>query len=697
MSSALITLTSDITESEIISSATATNLNYHIISSTKIDVYSSDTDKVIAWTEQYKDCTDVQITEIKITPRLKYSTNITTNITTKSVNSAFTATDLVTIYNIPSPNTSTSVCVGVVSFGGGLYGTLQNSILTNGDVQSYWTSIGIPINSQPKVIIKTLDGAINNPSMNDSSATIENTIDIETIGGVCPSHNLTIILYIASSAYLSQFTTVLNYIYNTTVTVNSINYKPTIVSVSWGAPELYFDSTLLTNINSILTTMANTNINICTATGDNGSNDDVGGLLNYVDFPSSSPYVTAVGGTSLICPNKVYDNSTIETAWSSGGGGVSAVFSKPVYQQNLSGSYRSIPDVASNADPNTGVSYLINGQTYIYGGTSIAAPTIAGFLAAINNNQLLNSKLYTADSTCYHDISSGSNGGYNANVGYDNCTGKGTIIGNNLASYLNLIPSNILITSLVVNLTTLNLVLGQISQLNTIILPSNATNKVLSWTSSNPNVATVSNELITSLASGTTIISASTTDRSNLSTNTNVTVTVHAIKVTKVSLNNTSSILHPTNTLQLTATITPANVTNTNVTWTSSNSSVASVNQTGLVTAIKNGTVKITVKTVDGNKVATCTLNITIGVLSISISPPTTTLNIRQSKKLIPTILPTNSANKKVTWTSSNNAIATIKTDGKVTGISAGTVTITAITVDMGLTTTATVIINPII
>jgi uncharacterized protein YjdB len=237
-------------------------------------------------------------------------------------------------------------------------------------------------------------------------------------------------------------------------------------------------------------------------------------------------------------------------------------------------------------------------------------------------------------------------------------------------------------------------VVGKTNQLNTIILPNNATNKTLSWTSSNPNVATVSNGLVTSLASGTTIITASTTDGSTLSTNTNVTVTLPVIKVTKVSLNNTSFILHPTNTLQLTATITPANATDTNVTWKSSNPSIGSVNQSGLVTAIKNGTVNITVKTVDGNKIATCILTINIGVSSITISPTTTILNIRQRKKLIATILPTNSANKKVTWTSSNNAIATVKTDGTVTGISTGTVTITATTVDMGLTATATVTIN---
>lgn len=697
MSSALITLTSDITETEIISSATASNLNYYIMSPTKIDVYSIDTDKVIAWSEQYKDRTDIQISEIKLTSRLKYSKNKPdANITAKSTNlNYFTAADLATIYNIPSPNTSTSVCVGVLSFGGGLYGTLQNGVLTNGDVQAYWTSIGIPTNSQPKVIIKTMTGAVNNPNINDSGATIENTLDVQTIGGVCPNPNLTIILYISATNTLSQFNTLLNYMYNTPVTINSINYKPTIISISWGAPEIYYGSALLTSINTILANMASSNINICTATGDNGSNNGVGGLLNYVDFPSSSPYVTAVGGTSLICPNKVYDNSTVETAWSSGGGGISSVFFKPSYQQSISGNYRSIPDIASNADPNTGVGFLVNGETYIYGGTSVAAPTIAGFLAAINNNQLLNSKLYTATSTCYHDITVGSNGGYNARAGYDNCTGYGTIVGNILSSYLNS-SAAVLATSLVLNSSTLNLILGQTNQINTIILPNNATNKVLSWTSSDPTVATVINGFVRTIASGTTLITASTTDGSDITANTNVIVTVPIIDVTRVSLDKTSAVLHPTNTLQLSATVIPANATTKNVNWTSSNSILATVNQSGLVTALRNGTVKISVKTLNGNKIATCTLTITVGVASISISPSTANLIMKRSIKLTPTILPTNSANKAVIWTSSNNSIARVR-NGTVTGISVGTVTITATTVDMGLTATSTITINPIV
>ena len=287
---------------------------------------------------------------------------------------------------------------------------------SNGDVQAYWTSIGIAPANHPKVIVKGINGAINQPNSNDGGATMENTLDVEAIGGACPSANLTIILYIAPNSF-NQFAPLFNYMYSTNITVNGVNYKPNLISCSWGAPEIYFTSSQLSAIHSIFSTMANAGISICAATGDYGSNNGVGGTGNYVDFPSSDPYVTAVGGTTLVCPNNVYDSQTVETAWVSGGGGISAIYSKPAYQNNLSGTMRMTPDLASLADPNTGVVFTVNGQSMIIGGTSVAAPTIAGFLATICFKQFLNPFLYQAPySTCFHDIIRGSNGSYYANI-----------------------------------------------------------------------------------------------------------------------------------------------------------------------------------------------------------------------------------------------------------------------------------------
>ena len=299
MASILIPFTPEIQQSAI-----DAGLSTCLSDATTLDVYSSEINDLQSWLSSNH--ITAPPTLHKMTHRLQYNPSITPN----SINVPyFTMSQLRTIYNYPTPTISNYV-VGVVSFGGGLYGSVDSrGVLTNGDVHAYWTSIGIAPANQPKVIIVPFNGATNLPDINDGGSTMENTLDVEAIGGACPSANLTIILYIAPNT-LSQFPVLLNYMYSTNVTVGGVNYKPNLISCSWGAPEIYYGSTLLASINGILTTMSNAGINVCVATGDNGSNDGVGGTGNYVDFPSSNPYVTAVGGTTLVCPNNVYDGLT---------------------------------------------------------------------------------------------------------------------------------------------------------------------------------------------------------------------------------------------------------------------------------------------------------------------------------------------------------------------------------------------------
>ena len=595
------------------------------------------------------------------------------------------------IYQIPTPTASKYV-VGVLSFGGGLYGTVDSQgVLTNGDVQAYWTSIGIAPANQPRVIVVGVNGGSNRPNVNDASATMENTLDVETVGGACPSANLTIILYIAPNS-LNQFAPLLQYMYSTNVTVGGINYKPNIISCSWGASEIYFTSSQLSAINAIFSTMSNAGITVCAATGDYGSNNGVGGTGNYVDFPSSNPYVTAVGGTTLVCPNNVYDSQTVETAWSSGGGGISTIYSKPSYQNALSGTKRMTPDIASLADPNTGVLFTINGQSYVIGGTSVAAPIIAGFLATINCTQFINPLLYQAPyATCFHDIIRGSNGSYSATLIYDNCTGLGSINGQTMSEYI-LNPS-IIVSGITLSTTTVNLTPSQTSQITATVLPVNALNKTVLWASSNPAAATVVNGLITAIAVGSSTITVSSTDGSNRSATALVTVTpVPIVPVTAITLNQITASLYPTNTLTLTAIITPSNATNKSVTW-SSNSSNAAVNSSGVVTAVSAGSAVITATSVSGSQIATCTITITIPVTSVTISPASNMINMGARKQLTATVLPSNATNKAVTWSSANASVATVSSTGLVMGIAPGSTTIRVQTVDRGFTATSNVTI----
>ena len=445
----------------------------------------------------------------------------------------FYPNELATIYKFPSPSFTTNKNIAVISFGGGLYGTVSpTGVLTNGDCQQYWQSLGISQANMPTVIVIPINGASNRPNVNDRGATAENTLDVQQIGACCPTSKLTIILYIAPNN-LTQFVNVMDYI------LNASPYPSSMISISWGAPEIYYSSTLLTNINNRFATAVARGINICAATGDNGSNNGVGGSGSYTDFPASSPNVIACGGTKLVCPNLVYDSSTTEVAWTYGGGAISAYFAKPTYQNSLSVVKRSIPDIAMNADPNTGVAYLVNGSYYIYGGTSVAAPTVAAYLMALNTTRPAHNVFYT-NVNAFNDVVSGTNGAFNASLGYDNCTGLGSINGTVLTTAFNNQPSQpsqppqppqppqqqvVAVSSVRLSLSSLRIKFNRTYQLNPTILPSNATNKSLTWTSNNTRIITVSSTgLIRTINYGTATVRVRSVSNPNRSATISITV-----------------------------------------------------------------------------------------------------------------------------------------------------------------------------
>jgi hypothetical protein len=259
-------------------------------------------------------------------------------------------------------------------------------------------------------------------------------------------------------------------------------------------PETKADITDLIQTNILL---KNANINVCVAAGDNGSSDGTSELT--VDFPSSSPYVTSIGGTSLNCPNNIYDSSTTEIVWNDGitatGGGISTLFTKPIYQNFISGTKRNSPDIAFNSDPGTGIQLYFNGNlAYGIGGTSLAAPFFASFLALSGYKEFINPLLYS--NTCYHDIKIGSNsiairGQYYAKNGYDNCSGLGSM------DCFKFITNPFIILPLHLNITV-----GQI-----VNIPIK-TNVNVIWSTSNKNI-TINNGYIRGNSIGTSIIKAS--------------------------------------------------------------------------------------------------------------------------------------------------------------------------------------------
>lgn len=406
-------------------------------------------------------------------------------IQTRDTNNEFLISQMATIYKFPKYS-STDAIIAIPSFGGGIYGDITNGIMTNGDAHQYWSLQGIKPEEMSTVYVVFPNGATND--LSDQSSTLENTLDVSVVGSCCKSI-IILFIFMNTTSFTESFQTMMQ-----GINVNGKQLIPTIISYSWGMPETIADPTDLIQTNLLL---KNTNINVCVATGDNGSSDGTTEIT--VDFPSSSPYVTSVGGTSLKCPNNVYDISTSEVVWNDGitatGGGISTLFDKEQYQTFIPGTKRNSPDIAFNCDPNTGIQLYFNGNlAYGIGGTSLAAPFFAGFVALTGIKTFINPVLYS--NTCYHDITIGSNsiglrGEYFAKPGFDNCTGLGSMDCSKFVMY----PYILLYKNITIYV-------GQI-----IYIPIK-TNVSVVWSASNKNIF-VANGYVKANSVGTAIIKAS--------------------------------------------------------------------------------------------------------------------------------------------------------------------------------------------
>ena len=169
---------------------------------------------------------------------------------------------------------------------------------------------------------------------------------------------------------------------------------------------------------------------------------------------------------------------------------------------------------------------------------------------------------------------------------------------------------NVPVTGVSVSPTTVSLINNETQQLTATITPSDASNKMVSWTSSNPSVATVSSTgLVSGVSGGSTTITATTQDGGKTASS-EVTVTIVNIPVSGISVSPTTAKLNIGQKTQLTTTIEPSNASNKIVSWSSGNNSIATVSSTGLVTGLSEGTTAITATTEDGAKVAACEITV---------------------------------------------------------------------------------------
>jgi kumamolisin len=341
----------------------------------------------------------------------------------EAASQSYTPDEIAAIYDFPANATGKKQTIGIIELGGGYH---------TEDIENYFKGLEM---KPPKVKAVSVDGATNDPSTPDS-ADGEVMLDLEVAGAVAPDAN--IIIYFTtntSKGFLDAITTA----------IHDQQNKPSVISVSWGAPENRWTEQALNSFNDAFKTASSLGITICTAAGDGGSADNEDDGKVHADFPSSSPYALSCGGTKLLMSD---DSIQSETVWnesnsSATGGGISEHFDLPDYQKDtdvpasLNNDFagRGFPDVAGNADPTTGYQILVDGRSLVIGGTSAVAPLMAGLTALMNelnddNIGFVNPSLY-ADPSNLRDITEGdnittsTNLGYKAGDGWDACSGWG--------------------------------------------------------------------------------------------------------------------------------------------------------------------------------------------------------------------------------------------------------------------------------
>ncbi len=346
---------------------------------------------------------------------------------------AYTPRQVAQAYNFPT-NTGKNQTIALIELGGGY---------TDTDLNTYWKSLGLNAVTTTAV---SVDGAQNAPTGDANGPDGEVALDIEVAGGIAPAAKIAV--YFAPNTD-AGFLDAIN------AAIHDKMRKASVISISWGSPENAWTPQAMNAFNAAFHDAALLGITVCAAAGDNGSSDGSSDGGDHVDFPASSPWVLACGGTNLVAKGS---QIVSETVWNGGadggatGGGVSKHFSVPAYQAHLhvtsqTGttqlSGRGVPDVAGVADPASGFIVMVDGQKGVIGGTSAVAPLWAGLVALLNeqvgrNVGWLHPQLYgtASKNNAFRDIVSGTNGDFKATAGWDACTGLGTPNGQAILSLL---------------------------------------------------------------------------------------------------------------------------------------------------------------------------------------------------------------------------------------------------------------------
>jgi kumamolisin len=329
------------------------------------------------------------------------------------------------LYGFPqTPGMGKGQCIALLELGGGY---------RDSDNQLAFKAMKL---ATPQVVPVSVAGGQNRPGV-DTGADGEVALDIQVAGGAAPGAKIAV--------YFAPNTT-RGFVDAITRAVHDEQNRPSVISISWGSAESNWTAQALRAMTTALSDAAHLGVTVFAASGDNLATDGESDGHAHVDFPASSPYVVGCGGTRI---DTSASSINAETVWNTGdsgtGGGVSDVYPVPGYQANAhipksvsSGKAgRGVPDVAGDADPNSGYRIVVGGSSGLIGGTSAVAPLWAGLFALVNEAcgkpaGFIHPLLY-GNAGALREITTGDNKiggiGYPAGAGWNACTGLGVPVG----------------------------------------------------------------------------------------------------------------------------------------------------------------------------------------------------------------------------------------------------------------------------
>jgi kumamolisin len=332
----------------------------------------------------------------------------------------FTVPSLCAAYNWPTALTGNGV-IAIVELGGGW---------VQSDMETFFKGLNQPV---PQITDVSVDGTQNSPNQSVGSsndADYEVGLDIQVAGAsfyAATARPATIRVYWSQDI--------------ATAVQKAAQDGCDVCSISWGADEAVWGATAAKDMEDAAAAATAAGMIVFAASGDNNSGDGGSSPAN-VDLPAACPHIIGCGGTYKTTSEEIVWNDNPGQSDGEGtGGGYSTIFPAQSWQigapapptGTASGKGRMVPDVAGDADPNTGYDVFVHGAGTVVGGTSAVAPLYAGLFASFGAKLGFVTPTLWKNPTAFNDITVGDNGMYKAATGPDPCTGLGSPIGLRIA------------------------------------------------------------------------------------------------------------------------------------------------------------------------------------------------------------------------------------------------------------------------